>query len=132
MKKDAPAVMVIEDEVLLLQAITKKLQLNGIEVVSCRTGLQALDYLKNLPQLPDLIWLDYYLGDLDGLDLLKRIKENKKWSRIPVCVVSNSANPEKVHNMLDLGAEKYYLKAEHRLEDIIREVVEIINKARKQ
>ena len=42
-------VMVLEDEVLLLRAITTKLEKSGIKVVSCTTGKQALDYLSELP-----------------------------------------------------------------------------------
>src|SRR3990172_9574093 len=112
-------VMVVEDEFLLLEAIEKKLKLNGFEVVSCSSGHQAIDYLKNLVELPDAIWLDYHLGDMDGISIMQEIKKNEKLSAIPVIVVSNSASPEKVQNMLALGAKKYLLKAESRLHDLI-------------
>lgn len=113
-----PVVMVVEDEALLLQAITKKLKLSGMDVVSCASGEQAVDYLKNLEELPDLIWLDYYLQDMNGLAFMQTIKNNPTWAKIAVLVVSNSASPEKVETMLGLGAKKYILKAEHRLDEI--------------
>jgi CheY-like chemotaxis protein len=121
-----PKVMVIEDEGLLLQAIGKKLEVNGIEVVSCTSGEQALDYLKNFEQLPDCIWLDYQLKDMNGLVLMQKLKESDKWKDIPVVVVSNSASPDKVSSMLALGAKKYLLKAEHRLDEIVGEIKEFI------
>jgi len=102
-------ILVIEDEVLLLEAISKK----------------ALDYLKNLSRKPNAIWLDYYLGDSNGIELMQKIHENKTWSSIPVLVVSNSASPEKVHKMLDLGVKKYLIKAEHRLDDLVNEIKDI-------
>lgn len=111
--------MVVEDETLLLQAITKKLKLSNMDVVSCASGQQALDYLENLDELPDAIWLDYYLKDMNGLSFMQVLKQNPAWAAIPVLVVSNSASPEKVHNMLALGAKKYILKAEYRLDEII-------------
>ncbi len=111
--------MVVEDELLLLQAITKKLKLSGMDVLSCSSGKQAVDYLNSIDELPDAIWLDYYLRDMNGLAFMEEIKNNPKWSNIPVLVVSNSASPEKVHNMLALGAKKYILKAEYRLDEII-------------
>ena len=114
-----PTVMVVEDEILLLQAITKKLKLSNIDVLSCSSGQQAVDYLANVGKLPDAIWLDYYLKDMNGLLFMQTLKENAKWAGIPVIVVSNSASPEKVHTMLGLGARKYILKAEHRLDEII-------------
>ncbi len=119
MAKDQTTIMVVEDETLLLQAITKKLKLSGLDVVSCASGQQAIDYLNSLDVLPDAVWLDYYLKDMNGLAFMQTIKDNPKWQGIPVVVVSNSASPEKVHNMLALGARKYILKAEYRLDEII-------------
>jgi CheY-like chemotaxis protein len=118
--------MVVEDETLLLQAITKKLKLSNLDVISCASGQQALDYLESLDELPDAVWLDYYLKDMNGLAFMQTVKENPKWSQIPVVVVSNSASPEKVTNMLALGAKKYILKAEYRLDEIIKMMLEMI------
>jgi CheY-like chemotaxis protein len=116
------SVMVIEDETLLLQAISKKLELSGLNPVSCSGAEQAIDYLKNMPELPGAIWLDYHLKEMDGLSFMEVLKKNEKWASIPVVVVSNSASNEKVHNMLALGAKKYMLKAEYRLDDIIETI----------
>lgn len=127
MSKEMPVIMVVEDETLLLQAISKKLKISNIDVISCASGQQAVDYLNNLEQLPDAIWLDYYLKDMNGLAFMQELKKNTKWSVIPVFVVSNSASPDKVNNMLALGAKKYVLKAEHRLDEIIGMIKEFIN-----
>ena len=128
MSKNNPKIMVVEDENLLLQAIAKKLEVNKIETVSCLSGEQAIDYLKSIPEVPDAIWLDYHLKDMDGLAFLKMIKDNPKWKNIPVIVVSNSASPDKVQNMLALGADKYMLKAQYRLDKIIEETKKFIKK----
>lgn len=131
MGKDSTTIMVVEDETLLLQAITKKLKLSGLDVISCASGQQAVDYLNSLDELPDAVWLDYYLKDMNGLAFMQTIKDSDKWQNIPVVVVSNSASPEKVHNMLALGAKKYILKAEYRLDEIITMVQELIKDASK-
>ena len=122
MSKTNPKVMIVEDESLLLQAISKKMTILGMEAVSCLSAEQVIDYLNSLPELPDAIWLDYHLKEMDGLSFMRRLKENPTWTNIPVFVVSNSAGPEKVHNMLALGAVKYVLKAEHRLDEIIANI----------
>ena len=126
MSKENLTIMVVEDESLLLEAITKKLDLYKIKTVSCTSGNQAFDYLENFKQLPDLVWLDYHLKDMDGLEFMNKLKMRDKWKDIPVVVVSNSATDDKVHNILGLGAKKYIIKAEHRLDDIIKTVLEII------
>jgi two-component system, chemotaxis family, chemotaxis protein CheY len=126
MKKILSTVLVIEDENLLLQAISKKLTLSGLQPVSCTGGEQALDYLQNFPTLPDVIWLDYHLTGMDGLTFLEKLKANPLWKSIPVVVVSNSASPDKVHHMLALGANEYLLKAEYRLDEIIDTVKKFV------
>lgn len=126
MSKDHPTIMVVEDEILLLQAITKKLKLSGMDVLSCSSGQQAIDYLQSLDELPDAVWLDYYLRDMNGLAFMQKLKANRAWADIPVLVVSNSASPEKVQGMLGLGAKRYILKAEYRLDEIIAMIREFI------
>jgi len=126
MSKDHPTIMVVEDEELLLQAITTKLKVSNIDVISCAGGQQAIDYLASMTELPDAVWLDYYLKDMNGLAFMQAIKANPKWAGMPVVVVSNSASPEKVNNMLALGVKKYVLKAEYRLDEIITMIKELI------
>ena len=116
--------MVVEDESMLLQAINKKLTALGIEVISCVSGKQAVDYLDALTEVPDAIWLDYFLKDMNGLEFMSEMKKHKGWENVPVLVVSNSASPDKVSHMIALGAKRYVIKAEHRLD----EIVEIIKK----
>ncbi len=129
MTKSTTTVMVVEDEALLLQAATKKLEHEGIKVLSCPSGEVALEYVDKLDSAPDAIWLDYYLKDMNGLAFMQAIKTNPKWAEIPVIVVSNSASPDKVHNMLALGVNKYILKAQYRLDEIITILREIISDA---
>jgi len=126
MSKANPTIMVVEDETLLLQAITKKLKLTNLDVISCASGQQAIDYLGSLDEMPDAVWLDYYLKDMNGLAFMQALKEDPRWTNIPVLVVSNSASPDKVHNMLGLGAKKYILKAEYRLDEIIEMIRQFI------
>jgi DNA-binding response OmpR family regulator len=114
--------MVIEDEELLLQAIIKKLQSSGYNPISCTTAKQAIDYLKNINVNPDVIWLDYYLPDMNGEEFVKELKINENWKNIPIVVVSNSASDEKKNAMTLLGVDKYLLKSDYKLEEIIKEI----------
>ena len=118
-----PVIMVVEDEQLLLSAITKKLLLMGVDFVACTSGKQALDQLTSLSKPPDAIWLDYYLKDMNGIEFMEVLKKNTLWSTIPVFVVSNSANEQNVHSMLALGAARYFVKADHRLDELIGEIL---------
>lgn len=117
--------MIVEDEELLLQAIVKKLVSSGYQTLSCTTARQALDYLKSIKELPDVIWLDYYLPDMNGVEFMREVNKNKEWAKIPVIVVSNSASEQKKNAMLELGVKEYVLKAKYRLDDIINIIKKI-------
>jgi DNA-binding response OmpR family regulator len=124
--EDKIKVLVIEDEELLLEAIARKLTNEGLEPITCTGAAQAFDYLNSLPTPPDIIWLDYYLKDTNGLEFMQRLRKDEKWSTLPVVVVSNSASEEKKKAMLALGVKKYLLKAEYRLEEIIKIIKEMV------
>lgn len=120
-------VMIIEDEVMLLQAIEKKLKNVGFETVSFTKATDALRYFADGGAKPDAIWLDYYLeDDIDGIAFMQKLNEHPELSNIPVIVVSNSASQEKVNAMIALGVKKYMLKAENRLEDIASTIHEVL------
>ena len=95
MSKQNPTVMVVEDEWLLLEAISKKLKLEGINAIPYDNGTEALKYLHDSADLPDIIWLDYQLKDMDGLEFINKLKQTEKCAQMPVIVFSNSASEEK-------------------------------------
>jgi len=132
MEAKIPIILIVEDEKLLLNAIARKLEASGLSAIPCKNGKEAFEILKNAKVLPHAIWLDYYLKDMNGLEFMNALKANDRWLHIPTIVVSNSASPDNVSSMLALGVKKYYLKAEHRLDDIIAAIKEIVEKERKQ
>lgn len=131
MSKESPLILVIEDEKLLLDVISKKIEASGMSVIPCSSGEQALDILKDTTdpsKTPDTIWLDYYLKGMSGLEFINEVKKNEDLKYIPIVVISNTATKEKINLMLSLGAAKYMIKAEHRLEHIIDEIKKVIDK----
>ena len=116
-------ILVVEDELPLLEAITVKLGLSGFAPVAARTVEQALAYLEDIKDVK-AIWLDHYLiGKENGLDFISKIKEeNSAWKNIPIFVVSNTAGDDKKHAYLNLGANKFYTKSNFRLDQIIDDI----------
>lgn len=122
-------ILVIEDERPLVQIIQAKLEKVGFDVVTARTVDQGLQYLEEVDQI-DAIWLDHYLpNEKTGLDFVIELKKsNSKWASIPIFVVSNTASSGNLRSYLRLGVSKYCVKAEHRLEEITRDIKSFLNK----
>ena len=120
---DEKTILVVEDERPLAEAIKAKLIKSGFAVVTSRTVQQTLDYLEDIGAV-DAIWLDHYLlGKENGLDFVTKLKAHDgRWKNIPIFVVSNTASPDKVQSYIRLGINKYYTKADHRLDEIILEI----------
>lgn len=115
-------VLIVEDDPILLKAISEKLKLAGLETFSFYTGESALEYLFETKVTPNVIWLDYHLPGMTGTDFIKRVKANSKLKGIPVVVISNSAEEKAVSGAIAAGAEAYLLKAEHRLEELVQNI----------
>ncbi len=127
---DKKIILVLEDERPLLEAIKIKLEKNDFEVVTARTVEQAKSYTYDLDHI-DAIWLDHYLmGKEDGLDFIAWCKEeeNAKCKNVPIFVVSNTASADKVATYMTLGAHKYFVKSNHKLDEIIGEIKEVLLK----
>ena len=127
MMNDKKTILVVEDERPLAEAIRLKLEKEGMNVAVARTVEQALGYLGDLKRV-DGIWLDHYLlGTENGLDFVVRVKaKDSAWVNIPIFVVSNTATADKVQSYLRLGVNKYYVKAEYRLDEIIAEIKRVL------
>ena len=104
------------DEALTLRALSKCNLIN--EVVVARDGVEALDYLfgtgtyegRNPEDLPQMVMLDLKMPKIDGLQVLRRIREEKLTKRLPVVVFTSSAEEADVISSYDLGANSYVRK----------------------
>lgn len=124
MNKQKKVILVVEDERPLAEAIKLTLEKNNFEVVTTRTAEQAKNYVDDLVKI-DAIWLDHYLiGKETGLDFVAWCKkdDNLKCINIPIFVVSNTASADKVTTYMSLGVNKYFIKSNHKLNEIITEI----------
>lgn len=102
-----------EDDVLLtLRAFKKKGILNN--VARARDGQEALDLLLgkngNLPIKPIIVLLDLQMPRVNGLDVLKAMKDSNLTSKIPVVVLTTSSEEEDVVKSYNLGANSFIRK----------------------
>jgi len=118
-------ILVVEDDSLLVELIRNKLQNHGFNVFSCPSGKEAIDYLSSIVSLPNAIWLDFYLSDMNGDKLLTEILHHESWRDIPIVIVSNSSDGHNVDLAFSLGAKKYLLKTQYELGDIVQEIIKI-------
>ena len=98
-------VMIVEDEGSIAKFISTILKANDYCVVSAQNGKDACDLASS--HIPDIILLDLGLPDMDGLKVIKEIRE---WSNIPIIVVSARDHERDKVMSLDEGADDYITK----------------------
>jgi len=99
------SILIIEDENRISSFMNTILIVNNYHVISAATGKEALALVTSY--CPDAIILDLGLPDMDGLDLIRSIRE---WSQIPIVVVSARDHERDKVEALDLGADDYITK----------------------
>lgn len=119
-------ILIVEDELPLLQAIDNKLKKSGYNTFAASRVDQAIEYLKNSPKI-DAVWLDHYLPIKTGDELVVYMKqEGSPYQQVPIFLVSNTASADKVYNYMHLGVNKYFVKADRRLDEIIADVTKFL------
>jgi two-component system KDP operon response regulator KdpE len=98
--------LVVDDEPPLLRALVLNLNHRGYEVSTASTARGALEQIRRLP--PDLLILDLGLPDLDGLDVIRELREREP--AMPVIVLSARSSSQDKVTALDLGAVDYVAK----------------------
>jgi two-component system, response regulator len=105
-----------DDELLAIRALEKNNIMN--EVVVARDGTEALDYLfgagayagRDMSVMPQVILLDLKLPKIDGLEVLRRLRNDERTKLLPVVVLTSSKEDRDLTESYSLGANSYIRK----------------------
>ncbi|WP_024613853.1 response regulator transcription factor [Clostridium sp. Ade.TY] len=114
-------ILVVDDEISILKMLKITLEVAGYEVLLAENAVSALDVI--LTDLPDIIILDAMLPDIDGFDLIPKIKKIKD---IPIIMLTAKCNMSDKLLGLQLGADDYITKPFNSTELLLR--INIIKK----
>ena len=101
-------ILVVDDEPDLLNFLGAFLEDNGFNVIFAANGKECLEILEE--KIPDLIFLDIIMPEMDGFKTIKQIKKNDKWADIPVFAVTAKAMKEDNEIIIKHGFSDYIPK----------------------
>lgn len=119
---DKKKIMVVEDDIFVMDIYQTKLEQSGFEVISVANGLEAMKKLEEENIFPDFILLDIIMPYMDGLEVLKKIKENEKLKKIPVILLTNLSQREEIDQGMKLGAMDYIIKSHFTPSEVLEKV----------
>lgn len=118
-------ILLIEDEDYIREIYKEEIESAGFTVDGFPTGQQGLEAFKN--NAYDLVVLDIVLPDINGLHVLKQIKQDKDKNNVPVLLLTNLDQDIIVKQGLEFGAEAYLEKVSNTPDIIVDKIESILD-----
>ena len=121
-------ILAVDDEIHILELLKYNLETNGYYVITVETGEEALELLER--EKIDAVLLDLMLPKIDGLEVLRRIRNTKKIKKIPVILLTAKSDEFNKVLGLETGADDYIAKPfsirelQARVKAVLRRVTE--------
>ena len=125
---DAKRILLVEDEPLLGNLLSQRLEKEGFTVVLAHDGEEALAKLRE--SKPDLVLLDIILPKISGFELLETLQADPQFEKAPVIIISNLGQESDVARGTALGAIQYFVKAKVSIEELVEHVKTFLRSAR--
>lgn len=122
-------ILVVEDEVQLRRILTEKLSSEGFEVSGAVDGLEGIE--KAIQNHPDLILLDLLMPKIDGIAALEKIRSDSWGKDVPVLILTNLSEVDKVEKAKKLNISGYLVKSDWKLEDVVSKIREVLSGTKK-
>lgn len=126
MEPSETKILIVEDEEILLTALSEELKQEGFQVVGAKDGMEGVEMAKS--EKPDLILLDLVMPRLDGIGALTQMKGDDAIKDIPVVILTNLSDYDKISDALSLGAMDYLVKANYRLEELVNKIKTVLER----
>ncbi|MCL5435810.1 MAG: response regulator [Patescibacteria group bacterium] len=123
---DKAKILVVEDEEILLTALREELTQGGYETEGAVDGEDGLVKVKSFK--PDLVLLDLVMPKMDGMQVLKKLKEDEATRDLSVVILTNLSDYERISEALSLGAKDYLVKANYSLTDLLEKVKTVLSR----
>lgn len=109
-KSKVPLAMVVDDSQLTREVVRDILEREGYRVEALVNGREAVEYANNITV--DLVVTDIDMPEMNGFELLRTLRAQEEYSRVPIVVVSGKISKEEKQLGLELGASAYLDKAD--------------------
>jgi sigma-B regulation protein RsbU (phosphoserine phosphatase) len=101
-------ILIVDDDEDILDMVDLSLTADGFDVITARNGPEALRRVKE--EMPDLILLDISMPDMDGHEVMERLKGDRRTSSIPVIMLTAASDKKDKVRSFSAGADDYVVK----------------------
>ena len=124
-------ITLVEDDAFLAKMYVSKLSREeGFTVTSVERGGEALAMIRK--SKPDLVLLDIILPDINGVQVLKQIREDPNLEGLPVLMLTNLNDKDYINEALSLGADGYLIKAHFTPNEVVDKIKQVLREKAKK
>ena len=113
-------ILIVEDDKFLAKMLGRMLESHKYAIVLASSGQEGLE--KSGDSEIGLILMDIMLPDIDGFELLSKIKSSDKLKNIPVIIMSNLGQAEDISQGKKLGVNDYIIKSDLSLDEVVEKI----------
>jgi CheY-like chemotaxis protein len=123
MANEVKKILIVEDEAPLLDSYAELVEAAGYVAVKANDGYQGLDTLANNHGQIDLVLLDLMMPGVDGLEVLKTVKNNvDKYGEMPIVILTNMTSESVIKEAFTMGASSYLVKTDLDYQGLMKEL----------
>ena len=112
------SILIVEDERAMIETLGKKFVKAGFRVFEAHNGEEGLAIAEK--EQPDIAMLDIIMPKMDGMELMKKIREIGEWGRkVPIIMLTNLSDAEKVSEAAKYRVYDFLVKTDWRLDDVV-------------
>lgn len=115
-----PVVVIIEDEDVLRNLLSMTLRSEGFKVFEAGDGKEGLDLV--LQHHPDLVLLDIIMPTMNGMAMLKLLRQDRWGKNARVILLTNLGDTESMEKASGFGVADYFIKSDWSLEDLVKHI----------
>lgn len=115
-------VLVVDDDPVVRLLVNEFLSSQGYEVLTVESGTECIDTISS--KRPDVVVLDLLMPEMNGIEVLKRLRGNPSTAAVPIVMMSSDFDTEAITNSYNLSADGYVQKP-FGMRDILSAVEEV-------
>ena len=119
-------IVLVEDDEILSKVVEEELSSKGFGVLKAMDGEAGLEMIKS--EKPDLVLLDLVLPKLNGIEVLKKLREDEFGKNVPVIILSVVSDMDKVADAMEGGVYTYLIKDKMNIGDLAGRIKEELEK----
>lgn len=120
-------IVIVDDDDFLVNMYVTKFNHSGVEVEACSSGIALLEKLR-AGFKTDLILLDIVMSEMNGIETLKKIREEKLAEGTPIIMLTNQNDEKDIEASKKLGVSIYIVKSAATPLEVVNEVIAVMKK----